>query len=717
MVEKRRRLQSLLLIIILLVSSCFWLDRGSVTVFAATINVAGSGNADTDTNALKDAISNASSGDTISLSGTLFINDVINISGKKLTFSAPLGGTLSGDMDGDGAHSIGDTPRLFKIEGSGTEVIFSGVTVEYFDCSKSSDANNYEYSPIEISDGAKVTVESGTFQYNIGGEGGVMHVYDSAELEIKGGTFQYNKAENGGAILSGKWTDFNVTDPSQTLPGKLTITGGTFSNNMAGISNEIADGIDEEGFRPITDVGNHVSFGGGAIWTNGGLVIAGGEFMNNKAIRSFGGAIFINHGEDNKIFKGTFHDNIAYKLGGAIYSEENSNTYFGKTAVYGNNAGHFGGGLWLCPSGIGDFNTLGFAAIFGNDADLSHDGNLNSSQDGYVHPDWFPASDATEPEQEHIGGAAGDDFAIMYPNKPTGSAKSSIRLASQWFSYTKAYWKDDGRPTNAASGYYYKGTNSQTGGNFLSGFEVETGTISPAFETDGEDQLFKPGGSGTDYALALKAYGSSSWDDFSSADKNQAINGANLKIYNNTAYWSGGGVGSDGTVTFQQFGILSWRKRKGVANYDALTGSSWELTFPDGKTYIINDNSSDDDNTYKPDSDSTDGIFQVKGLPAGNYKLKEKTAPTGYLLNPHEYTATITDEQAFGMPEVTVYIGDTSDGSIYDYEAPSVQVELYKKLSDPTLAVDSFDFTITGVSALDSSGNPVKDTAGNEIAI
>ncbi len=673
--------------------------KNRVIVSAANIDVVAEipANPTADTDNLRNAIDTAEDGDTISLSGELLINDVITITNKKITISGGDSGTdvLNGDIDGNIEHK---TPRLFVISGEDAEVVFEGITIRNFDCTRSADAENYMLSPVEIKSGAKLTVKSGTYENNVGGTGGVMHVYDGATLMIEDGTFDGNKAENGGAIMSGWWTAFN-DDTSDPMPGKLAIDGGTFKNNTAGISSENSEG----GFRPISVVGNAVSFGGGAIWTNGGLVVAGGEFFNNTSIRCYGGAIFVNAGTDNYLYKGDFHDNTSYKLGGAIYSEEKSLTHFGKAGIYENKAGHFGGGLWLCPSGQGDFNTLGFAAIFGNEVDLDYDGNLKNNHTEYEHADWFnPVPDAT-----FIGGAAGDDFAIMYPNKPSSSSTSSVNLASQWFTYTKAYWKDDGRPTKYAAGYYYKGGNSEDPyPGTHSGFEVMDGSIDPAFETDGEDKEFDPGTAG--YALALKAYGDADWNDFSDENKANAKDQTNLKIYDNTAYWSGGGVGTNGKVVFQQFGILSWLKRD--ENSNALVGSTWTLVYPDGSERDIEDNSD-------PDVDSEDGVFMIKGLPAGTFYLKEKESPSGYILNPYEYTATITDEDAFGLPEKIIYIGDDSEGSIYNYEAPKVQVQLYKKLRDETKPLDAFEFTITALSAKDFSGNPVTDAEGNVIDI
>jgi len=103
--------------------------------------------------------------------------------------------------------------------------------------------------------------------------------------------------------------------------GDLTVNGGTFSHNYAGIHGGAVDV--EAGSLTINDavfIGNS-SYHGGAVHTNGDEItdITGAHFSQNTALS--GGAIFNFNGVD--VADSTFAGNTA-QLGGAIFNYQGS---------------------------------------------------------------------------------------------------------------------------------------------------------------------------------------------------------------------------------------------------------------------------------------------------------------------------------------------------------------------------------------------------------
>ncbi|HEY0187330.1 MAG TPA: prealbumin-like fold domain-containing protein, partial [Cellulomonas sp.] len=79
-------------------------------------------------------------------------------------------------------------------------------------------------------------------------------------------------------------------------------------------------------------------------------------------------------------------------------------------------------------------------------------------------------------------------------------------------------------------------------------------------------------------------------------------------------------------------GTLSWQKVDTSGN--ALPGSQWALTAPDGTVTTVVDNGAND-------TDATVGSLSVAGLTWGDYTLTETVAPTGYARSSTVFTATI----------------------------------------------------------------------------
>ncbi|PST46382.1 hypothetical protein COO72_12505, partial [Bifidobacterium callitrichos] len=232
--------------------------------------------------------------------------------------------------------------------------------------------------PVAYNEGTgTMTVTGGTFTGNTAdATGGVIYQEAGGSMTVTGGTFTGNTAASGGAV--------HQKDSS------MTVTGGTFTGNTA----VNGGAIYSEGTSKLTIWGGHVTFdgnrsrgasfmeGGGAIWANGELHVKNDsegkpKFTNNQALAQApgkdgklgaggaGGAIFFHKGEAY-IIGGDYQNNKSGYLGGAIYTEEGSTTYVGKAVAFENTAGHFGGGLWFCPSGNSAASKGGNIALFDN---------------------------------------------------------------------------------------------------------------------------------------------------------------------------------------------------------------------------------------------------------------------------------------------------------------------------------------------------------------
>lgn len=119
-------------------------------------------------------------------------------------------------------------------------------------------------------------------------------------------------------------------------------------------------------------------------------------------------------------------------------------------------------------------------------------------------------------------------------------------------------------------------------------------------------------------------------------------------------------VGNDtATVTIENarsLGSVTWGKTDNTGNY--LKGSVWTLTGPSGSSspdQVVADCVGDApaDCAGQLDQDPRPGRFEIKKLDWGDYTLKEKTAPTGYVLSSEVHSFTV------GSPnDLAVDLGD-----------------------------------------------------------
>lgn len=493
-----------------------------------------------------------------------------------------------------------------------------------------------------------VTINGGTFTNSSAERGAV--VYNSGTLNINGGTFANNTAtgvgggviyqDGGTTVISGgtftgnkqelaactRTNDGNTTNECRlkknqnigggaihTDAGTLTIQGdvkfqGNHANAAAFMSGGgaiyakgtlwILNDMDDSSKKPLFD-GN---------WTAVGVGDENTQYMNNDAKAGVlptggaGGAIFLQNGNSKGYFMGgEYKNNTSGYLGGAIYTEEGSVSYVGKAVATANVAGHFGGGLWLCPSGSAQASEGGNIAMFGNSVNYNIDANADNHGDQYM---------------------AGDDFAMMNPkgknrgeNQNNASEATSVfRLLNTWFmdrSEQAVNWYWDGTPKTAANGFAdkyqapdWKWSDIQAP-NLQDNVSRYTDDKYPQRYAEGSSSnievkapsdllVTNPKGHGvgkqkddptrteTDSSLTLYTgiAMKSQLTEYGKNNTETVKNNAALTFTNNAARLSGGAFGSNGVVSFSSPYAASWNKVDADDTTKFLKGSVWTLKTP-----------------------------------------------------------------------------------------------------------------------------------------
>ncbi len=293
--------------------------------------IAVTSNADSGTGSLRDAITAASAGDTIDLSGqsgTITLNSEIAIN-KDLTITGPGASTLS--LDGNNAN------RIFNIS-SGT-VSISDLTMQNAD----GDGGG------AISTGSSLTLTRVAFIHNTAIQGGAVYS-NGGTLTVNDCWFDGNTATSsfgaeGGAIWDGgSW---------------LTINNSTFSNNSAVASDGGIDTFAE----------------GGAIWGGPSSTITNSTFVSNSAqvtsssggpAISEGGALWLGSGgSSTTVTNCTVINNSATVPSGSGGVGEGGGIWgwgtVTNTIVYGNTADN-GPDVWNGALASGGHNIVGDAS-------------------------------------------------------------------------------------------------------------------------------------------------------------------------------------------------------------------------------------------------------------------------------------------------------------------------------------------------------------------
>lgn len=280
------------------------------------------------------------------------------------------------------------------------------------------------------------------------GAGGGIEIRDNSSLNVSGGVIAGNSAYSGGGVYANASTvtiTNGVISGNSTLDsvgfgggimaeygGSVTVSGGYITNNKyAKFCGKDGNG-DHGGAGLAAKYGAHVTISGGQITGNyseeagGGvyvtddgrqgwsrkdtawLRITGGTIASNVSFRSEGAGIRVGQMVDAMI-NGTSNTNPVYITnnhcmsrfdwgGGGIFVQGDSNTASnaGRLFVYNsyissNEAGGYGGGVAVCPTGKTLVTNTDGTAIFGNtSAGSEHSANSyvsesNTGNDGTPH--------------------------------------------------------------------------------------------------------------------------------------------------------------------------------------------------------------------------------------------------------------------------------------------------------------------------------------------
>ncbi|OZG65202.1 Cna protein B-type domain-containing protein [Bifidobacterium hapali] len=452
---------------------------------------------------------------------------------------------------------------------------------------------------------AKCNTITGAMDACHGGSGGGGAIYSSSKKDTKTDKWSSENriskvSIQGNVVFDGNYSNrwgYMLGGGAIFADGELWIQNDSkgnkpqFKNNYAGVkqSETNTDGSTKTVFR---------GGAGGAIFLQEGVVYGKETDENLKyTSRAY-------------IMGGEFTDNTSGYLGGAIYTESHSLTYIAKAVATKNVAGHFGGGLWLCPSGTGETSKGGNIALFDNEVDKSIDPNQKKNDDTHPNDEPFEGealtswntggNDKVISNVSGDGTEAGDDFAIMNPMWKGEIQSTNFQLMDTWFTdRTKSAvtWYEDGTPIKSASGFqdYFAdpnpnwhrgadqgGTNlavTKTDGRFITADKGEkvnmkadhTHTINLTRTNDPRKGVV------TGVALkAQKAEGMTD-DEWNNA-KQGALNSASIILTGNAARLSGGAFATNGDVKFSTPYTASWGKVDNTKEKNALAGAEWTVS-------------------------------------------------------------------------------------------------------------------------------------------
>lgn len=344
--------------------------------------------------------------------------------------------------------AAGSTMRLINVYAGGTFNLDSGVITQQYNCNVGNLIYAENGSTVNMSGGYVCGASSS-------GTGAGIKVSNdkgkASTLKLTGGVIAGNSAPSGGGVYAGGSTvtiTGGVISGNSTLPsgtgfgggimaegGSVTVSGGYITNNKyANFCGQ--DGYSDHGGAGLaTRNGTHVTISGGQITGNyseeagGGvyvtdvdrndqtsrqgmawLNITGGIIASNVSNRSEGAGIrvgqmvdaMINGTEDSKVYITNNHCMSRFDWGGGgIFVQGNSNQdkeyTAGRLFIYNsyisaNEAGGYGGGVAVCPTGKTLVTNTEGTAIFGNssakdqqDAKADYNSEENSGNEGTPH--------------------------------------------------------------------------------------------------------------------------------------------------------------------------------------------------------------------------------------------------------------------------------------------------------------------------------------------
>lgn len=310
-----------------------------------------------DSQAVRDAITAATAGDTIKIAGACVGTDT----GRLAYIDKNL--TLQGGYDGTNWNIASDPttyPTTLDADASGRVLVV--------------------FATVATVDGLILTNgDAGA------GDGGALNIDSSSTVTLTNSTVRENSATNGGGIqndgvLSVNYTDILSNTAAEDGGGiyngngaSLTILSSTVSSNTATIDSAgYAGGVYGRGTVVISDTifhNNHSTWRGGALFTlsnspqltnvtfsdnssnRGGAynprgsdaTITNALFSGNSAVK--GGGVYADFGEPN-LTNVTFYNNTATGEGGGLYATESANVTTIQQSTFYSNTATSGGAIY-----------------------------------------------------------------------------------------------------------------------------------------------------------------------------------------------------------------------------------------------------------------------------------------------------------------------------------------------------------------------------------
>ncbi len=243
---------------------------------------------------LEAAVAAASPGDIIEIPNDITLEATLSLS-KSLTFKAVSGapvtltsqtGNRHMEIAGNGIETVfenvilagGDVSGGIRLSGSDMTLRNASITRCYSPTVKTADGKGFldAGGAVYIETGSSVTIVGGSFTYNKAiGAGGAVFVQDIASLNIGGNPlFSYNEATADRLKSATGSSDYSYCyggaiccfGPTTTT----TITDGVYSFNKAGSATPGGEG------------GGSATVVGGALFSNGTVIINGGSIVSNR---------------------------------------------------------------------------------------------------------------------------------------------------------------------------------------------------------------------------------------------------------------------------------------------------------------------------------------------------------------------------------------------------------------------------------------------------
>jgi predicted outer membrane repeat protein len=281
---------------------------------------------DSDDDVVRDVVALATDGDTIHLcAGTWEFATYVDAQGVDLYWDgAGIGETI---LDGGATYDVdGD------LTADGTEMIVFSEILRISDMTirNGGGGDDGSYGALY---GGDVVVDGVEFYRNTSdGDGGA--IWASGDAQVVDSTFTENRANGmGGAIAA---LTLTVRDSSFASNVALLGAGG------AVITGDDVISIDTDYHANIAYTEDLDLVGGGAIATSGPITVRGGTFTENVA--GVGGGALLNLGEDEIVISGaTFEENTSILIGGAVLSTGEVTI---SESFFRENASASGGAVW-----------------------------------------------------------------------------------------------------------------------------------------------------------------------------------------------------------------------------------------------------------------------------------------------------------------------------------------------------------------------------------